>query len=167
MQKKSVSQKQGQISGNTQLPPDHPPLDMMRQIKELKNSLKNEPNNPELLTKMANSYFDIGNFKGAVSYYKKAVDLGGKKPETLIDLGVSYFNIGKFDSALYFVDQAVSIKPDHKLGLFNKGVIQFNLNQFQNAIETWENLIKLYPNSQEATAARGYIKQAKQLLTKS
>ncbi|EHO43334.1 Tetratricopeptide TPR_1 repeat-containing protein [Caldithrix abyssi DSM 13497] len=146
---------------------NHPDMEKMRQIQELKDRLKQEPENGQLMVHLANSYFDIGRFDLAKIYYKKAIEHQVKTPEVFIDIGVSYFNLAKLDSALMYVDEALKLEPDHRLGLYNKGVIEYNLNKFQNAIITWEKLIKVYPESKEATTVKQFIEEAKKRLNKS
>ena len=146
------------------MPANHPDMEKMRHIQEIKDQLKKDPGNVELMVHLANNYFDIGRFDLAVMYYRHAVESNVKKPEVFIDLGVSYFNLNKLDSALTYVNEALNIEPNHRLGLFNKGVIQYNLRQFNGAISTWEKLIKLYPASEEAATAKKFIEEAKKML---
>lgn len=148
------------------MPANHPDMEKMRHIQEIKDQLKADPNNTDLMIHLANNYFDIGRFDLAAIYYKKAIDHNLKQPEIFIDLGVSYFNLSKLDSALIFVNKALQLAPDHQLGLFNKGVIQYNMRQFDEAIATWNKLIKVHPESQEATTAKQFILEAKKMLNK-
>ncbi len=158
------SQKQSQ--SQSEMPANHPDMEKMRHIQEVKDQLKADPNNTELMVHLANNYFDIGRFDLAAIYYKQAVEHQVNRPEVLIDLGVSYFNLSKLDSALIFVNKALQKDPNHRLGLFNKGVIQYNMRQFAEAIATWDKLIRVHPESEEANTAKQFIVEAKKLLNK-
>ncbi len=162
LERKVLSQQQNAPAG--QMPANHPDMEKMQHIQDIKDQLAADPDNVDLMIHLANNYFDIGRFDLARDYYKKAIEHKTKKPEVFIDLGVSYFNLSKLDSALYFVDEALKLAPQHRLGLFNKGVIEYNLKQYKQAIATWEKLIKLHPQTQEATTAQQFIKEAQKMV---
>jgi len=158
------SQKQTQ--SQSEMLANHPDMEKMRHIQEIKDQLTADPGNIDLMVHLANNYFDIGRFDLAAVYYKKAIDHNLNQPEVFIDLGVSYFNLSKLDSALIYVNKALKFAPNHQLGLFNKGVIQYNMRQFDEAIATWDKLIKVHPESQEAITAKQFILEAKKMLNK-
>ncbi len=162
-----LKEQQNQTAMSGEFPANHPDMEKMKHIQEIKDQLKQNPTDTDLMIHLANNYFDIGRFDLAKVYYQKAVNNNVKTPEVYIDLGVSYFNLSQLDSALVFVNEALKLNPAHRLGLFNKGVIEFNLKKYEAAIATWQKLIQTHPESQEANTAKQFIEDAKKMLSKS
>lgn len=74
-----------------------------RDIKLLKDGLKNEPDNVRYMFYLANSYLNMGQYHGAIETYKKRIQMGGWKEE----LWYSYYSIGKAYMELEDMNKAV------------------------------------------------------------
>ena len=84
-----------------------------RDIELLTEGIKKEPNNDRYYFYLANSYYDIEDFKNSIQYYKKRIELGGWEEEvyySMYKLGLCYkklnYNtnkiINQFMEAFYF-----------------------------------------------------------------
>ncbi|HHJ52277.1 MAG TPA: tetratricopeptide repeat protein [Caldithrix abyssi] len=138
-----------------------PPMELMQKIKQLKDAHAKNPKDFDVNVELGNSYFDIGRYDKAISFYKTAIAVKPDQPPILIDLGVSYFNLQKSDSALFYMNQALKVQPDHPQGLYNLGIVYYNMGKRDKAIETWQRLIDAHPGSREAQAAKQFIEQVK------
>jgi tetratricopeptide (TPR) repeat protein len=128
-------------------------------IISLEAEVEKDSTEVEKLTELANSYFDIGNFKKAIAYYAKVLRNTPNNANILIDIGVSYFNISMGDTAILLLKRAVQINPKHQQGLYNLGIIYYNLGKTDEALTTWKRLIELNGNSKETQNAKKFIEQ--------
>ena len=136
----------------------------MESVQQLISDLKANPNDYNLIIQAGNAFFDIGGYKQAIHYYKKANNI---KPvvEILIDMGVCYFNLGYLDSALIVMQEGIKKNPNHKQGLYNIGIVLYNLGDFESAVVKWEQLIQAHPNTAEAIRVQQYINEIKNTQT--
>lgn len=74
-----------------------------RDIKLLKEGLRDEPENVRYMFYLANSYLNMGQYHGAIETYKKRINMGGWKEE----LWYSYYSIGKAYMELEDMNKAV------------------------------------------------------------
>lgn len=85
-----------------------------RDVKLLKMSLENEPNNPRTHFYLGNSYFDAGLFDQAIEWYEKRVLLGAWEQEiwySYYRLGQIYYDKKTFHKAIEYWLQATEIVP--------------------------------------------------------
>ncbi len=140
---------------------------IMQGIEGLKEALKEDPENYELNVKIANNFFDIGEFPKAIKYYQAAIKTNDSDPNVLIDLGVSYYNTNDADSALEYIKAALKISPNHPQGLYNSGIVHYNIGDSLAAIEVWEKLIETNSNTPQAETAKKFIDRLKSKTNKS
>jgi len=74
-----------------------------RDIKLLKDGLRDEPDNVRYMFYLANSYLNMGQYHGAIETYKKRIQMGGWKEE----LWYSHYSIGKAYMELEDMNKAV------------------------------------------------------------
>ena len=135
---------------------------MMESVQNLLSDLKTDPNNYNLIVQAGNAFFDIGRYRQAADYYKKANTIR-PATEILIDLGVCYFNLGHLDSALVIMNEGLKSSPNHKQGLYNIGIVLYNLGDYDSAVVKWKQLIKAHPNTVEAIRVQQYINEIKDI----
>ncbi|MBR2949961.1 MAG: tetratricopeptide repeat protein [Lachnospiraceae bacterium] len=80
------------------------------------------------------------------------------------DIAVSYYDIGyqafrdaDYDTAIENLKKAVEYDPDHEEALFALGNSYKEKGNKSQAIETYEKVIELFPDTQKAEQAAGYI----------
>jgi tetratricopeptide (TPR) repeat protein len=121
------------------------------QLKQLKASLKDDPDNVTLITHVANIYYDLDQPADAIEYYERALKLNPDDPMALTDCAVMYFESGNGDKALEYLDKAIAIKPDLAQAWFNKGLILMAAkNEPAKALEVWKEYVKLAPETEQA-----------------
>ncbi|MGE5113028.1 MAG: tetratricopeptide repeat protein [Acidobacteriaceae bacterium] len=127
--------------------------------------LQKDPNNSELLAKVASIYFRAGQFPLAVENYEKSVKI---KPTAagFVSLSNSYHYAGNDDKAFESLDRALKLDPKSPNALFNLGMLKWQVkNDPKGAIAAWEQLLKANPNHPRRAQVEGMIEKAKKHLT--
>lgn len=75
--------------------------------------LKNEKNNEQLLNKIALCYFQMGNFKKSLKYYKKVHELNPFDARNNFNLGCAYHYLNKNNDAIDYYNNAIKINPQY------------------------------------------------------
>lgn len=132
-------------------------LGNIQEINELAVQVKANPNNLELLLKLADLRFDSDFFQEAIKNYQSYIDKKPNDVDARLDMGISYFNIKNFTKAIEEMEKAIKIKPDHQVGLLDLGIVNLTAGNFKKSKEWLQKAIKVDPNSQ-------YAKKAKELL---
>ena len=118
--------------------------------------------NPEDLNgwkMLARSYMTLGNFKGAIDAFDRAIELeGGRDAQTLVSLGEARLadsggGIDENISALF--ESALAIDPNNPQALFYGGIGAFNRDNKELAASRWERLLALNP----PTEIQGILQQ--------
>ena len=92
-----------------------------RDIRLLKEGLEEEPTNGRYHFYIANSYKNTGQFKEAIEWYKKRVDLGGWHEEifySLFEIGNSYNELKDYERAIYYWLEAWNKHPRRAESLY-------------------------------------------------
>jgi len=154
-----------QMSGGP-VPPDSQAqggAPMVAEINALKAKLQQEPENLQVLARLANIYHDAGMWEQAVGYYERAVALRPNDPNLITDLGVCLRGLGRFDRALQAFEQAHALDPKHWQSLFNQAVVAtFDLGRKDLALKAIEAMKAIEPRPAELTADLARLEQALQ-----
>ena len=79
---------------------------MMAEINRLKGMLQDDPENGQVLLRLANIYHDGAMWQQAVGYYERAVKVTPDNPDILTDLGVCYRALKEHEKALELFSRA-------------------------------------------------------------
>jgi cytochrome c-type biogenesis protein CcmH/NrfG len=126
--------------------------------------LQKDPNNADLLAKVAGTYFRAHQFPLAVDYYERAIKI---KPtaEGFVSLSNSYHYTGSDDRAFDALNRALQIDPRSGNALYNLGLLNWQVkNDPKAAIEAWERFLKTNPNHPGRAHVESMIAKAKQHL---
>ncbi|MCG8472838.1 MAG: tetratricopeptide repeat protein [Desulfobacterales bacterium] len=112
----------------------------------LEAQLRKEPNNPALLVRLGNTYFDTDQYTKAIEAYEKALTISPGNPNVLTDLGIMYRRAGQPEKAIAAFDTAIAANPKHSNAYLNKGIVLvYDLNRREEALSTWEALREINP----------------------
>lgn len=115
-------------------------------IRLLEGAVAKEPGNYEAWVRLANSYFDTGLTKKAITAYDKALAINNSSANVWTDLGIMYRRSGQFDKALESFNEAGKRDPTHLMSRINMGIVYLHdLKDTDAAIATWEEVLKLNP----------------------
>jgi len=146
------------ITEGQQQGPDR--IKISREISQLEDIVKKDPNNYQALVTIGNDYFDLGEAQKAVDVYTRALAIKGDDPNVLTDMGVMYRQLKDFPKAVAAFRKAVSISPTHAQSRMNLGVVlMHDLNDPKGAIAAWEDYLRVAPNDPSAENIRRALEE--------
>jgi len=133
-----------------------------KQAAPLLEQLKSKPNDPALLSQIANFYYDAQAFPVAIDYYQKSLAIDPKNSSVRTDLATALFYNNNLDQSISEFDRVLKDDPKNGNALFNRGVVKWQGKMDVNgALADWELLLKQNPNYEQADKVRMFIAQAK------
>ena len=145
-----------------------PTLDDMKRMADkqadpLLAQLKTDPKNVELLNKTALTYKAAHQFKDAISYFQKALDVDPKNVAIRTDMASCMYYTGDVDGALAELDKSLTYDPKHQGTLMNIGIIKWQGKKDVNgAVAAWQTLLKRNPNFPQKAVIEHMITEAQQ-----
>ena len=135
-----------------------------KQAEPLLATLKTDPKNAALLNKTALTYKAAHQFKEAITYFQKALDVDPKNVAIRDDMASCMYYTGDVDGALDQLNKSLTYDPKHPGTLLNIGIIKWQgKNDVKGAVASWQTLLKLNPNFPQKEAVEHLITQAQQL----
>ncbi len=145
-----------------QLPENHPPIDLSNRLMALEEMARGKPANAEYRIEIGNIYYDMGQYRKAISGYEEALKLKPQDPNVETDLATCYYNLGEHDRALQILDRILQYRPNFPMAMFNKGIVlQVGKNDSRGAIAAWEALLQANPDFPQRAALEQRIREAK------
>ena len=145
-----------------------PSLDQMKgmadkQAAPLLEKLKANPNDADVLNQLGTVYRAAHQFKTAIDYYQKSLDINPKNVGARTDLASCLYYLGDVDGALAQLDKSLSYDPKHTGTLVNIGIIRWKgKNDVDGAIAVWQKALKLNPDAESKHILEHMIAQAQQ-----
>lgn len=125
--------------------------------------LKSKPNDPALLAKAGDVYYDAQQFPEAVKYYEASLKIDPKNPNIRSDMATAYYYLGDADRALAELNTSLQYRPNHPQTLLNLGLIKWQAKMDINgAVAAWQKLLDTNPNYEQAAQVKQMIAQAQQ-----
>ena len=132
------------------------------QAAPLLENLKADPNNPELLTRIGNVYYDVKQYPTAIEYYERSLKIQPANAAVRTDMGTAYWYTGNADTALAEFNKALAYGPNNPNTLINLGIVKWQgKNDAAGAIADWQKLLDTYPNYVGRENVQQLIDQAK------
>lgn len=117
-----------------------------RQAAPLLEKLRSDPKNSELLSQIGSTYHSLHQFKEAVGYYNKAVEVDPRNVAIRTKLAASLYRADDVDGAIDQLNQALRIDPRDANALFDLGMIKLHGKQDgKGALAAWQQLLKTNP----------------------
>ena len=98
-----------------------------------------------------------GNYKSAINYYEKALDIDAQFAFAWDNLGLSYRKLDNYDKALYAYQKSLAIDPNGVVPLQNIAVAYQYKKEYSKAIEAFNKLAALDKNNPEVFYGIGNI----------
>ena len=125
--------------------------------------LKSKPNDPALLAKAGDVYYDAQQFAEAVKYYESALKVDPKDPNVRSDMATAYYYLGDADRAIAELNTSLQYRPNHPQTLLNLGLIKWQAKMdIEGAVASWQKLLDTNPNYEQAAQVKQMIAQARQ-----
>lgn len=127
-------------------------------IDDLNAKLKASPRDTELLSRLADAYFDKKQFDEAVKYYKKVIELKPDDASTYNEIGLSLHYQGKSAEGVKYIDEGIKKNPYFQKIWLTKGfILAYGMGDINGAKEAWEKTKALNPESNVGKAAADYL----------
>ena len=131
------------------------------QAAPLLEQAKSNPNDPDLLTRIGNIYYDVQDYPTAISYYQRVLKIQATNADVRTDLATAYWYTGNPDSAIQEFNKALTYQPNKANTLFNLGVVQWQGKMdIKSAVATWQKLLATNPNYENKDKVRQLIAEA-------
>ena len=149
-------------------PPRMPSLEDLKrmadkQAEPLVTKLKADPKNVDLLYKTALTYKAAHQFKEAITYFQKALDVDPSNVPVRTEMASCMYYLGDVNGALTELNKSLSYDPKHAGTLMNVGIIKWKgKNDVKGAIAAWQTLLKLNPDFPQRSTIEQLIDQAQQ-----
>jgi cytochrome c-type biogenesis protein CcmH/NrfG len=136
-----------------------PSLEEMKSMADKKaapllEKLKSDPNNTDLLSQVGLIYKSTHQFKEAISYYEKAVQIDPKNVPTRTELASCLYYTGDVDGAIEQLQTSLQHDPKDINSLFNLGMMKWQGKQdSKGALAAWQLLLKSNPQIDAAHKA--------------
>lgn len=131
------------------------------QAAPLVEKLKASPNDPDLLAKIGNLYYDVQSYPTAIDYYQRSLELQPANAGVRTDLATAYWYVGNPDTAIKEFHKALSYEPNKANTLFNLGVVQWQGKMdIKAAVASWKKLLATNPNYEGKDKVLQLIAQA-------
>lgn len=133
-------------SDGSQLPADHPPTEAAQMLMALQQKIDQDPQNVELLTQIANLYYDLGQYDKAADFYQQSLNIRPGAADIETDLATCFHYLGQEDKSLEILEKVLQYQPGFPQAMFNKGaVLVYGKNDVQGALRIWEELLRSDP----------------------
>ncbi len=126
-------------------------------IEILLEHLKKDPENVEVLLKVANHYYDSEESEAAIETYKKLVVLMPDDAEILSQLGLCYGYVGDFFNAIEVFEKALKIEPEDSLLLSFLADSYSYVDEYNKAIFLFNKALEINPEETYALDSLGII----------
>ena len=132
-----------------------------KQAEPLLASLKQNANDPEVLYKIGNIYYDTRQFPEAVKYYEQSLKLKPAAADIRTDMATAYYFMGDADRAIAEFDEVLKQNPKHANALFNEGMVKWEgKGDISGAIVSWKKLLASNPDYPKREQVENLIAKA-------
>ena len=98
---------------------------------------------------------NIGDLKGAIQEYNKAIELDQLYADAYFNRGVLKYKTGNIKSAILDYNKAIELDPLDTMAYYNRGIAKFDMKDVKGAIKDYNKSIELNPIYAEAYYNRG------------
>lgn len=109
------------------------------------DSYRNKTDYIEACFKLASAYQDQNNFKEAIVYYRRAIELKPDFVEASYNAALAYQALGQFDEAIAWYRRALEIKPDVAEAFNNLGKVLLETGKGDEAQACFLEALRLKP----------------------
>lgn len=133
-------------------------------IRQLEDTLKDDPKNFAALRELGNIRYDERNFSEAAALYARALEVEPDNVDVRSDRGGALLQSEHVDEAIVELKTALSKNPTHPQALFILGVALFQgKNDREGALAAWRKLVEAHPELPEMDLVKQQIKQVEDL----
>jgi len=106
-----------------------------------------ELNDRDLNKLLADFYFNLGNYKKALSLLKKIIEIDPQDHKAIWQIWEMYLITGDFETAELLIDKAISINQSNPKYYISMVEVLYNTDRKKDAVEMMEKIVKLRPTN--------------------
>jgi tetratricopeptide (TPR) repeat protein len=118
--------------------------DFTNSISEFQNAIKIDNRFVYAYDHLAISYRRQENYKKAIKYYKKSLEIFPEGDVALLNIAVSYSFLKDYQNSLKYYNDLIFLYQDNPEGYFGAGKIQYVISDYENALENVFNAHRMY-----------------------
>lgn len=126
-----------------------------KKVEKLRADLKTRPKDYRLNYELGNALYDAGDQNGAITAYKKAIELNPKFVKAYVNLGETQRDKGDVKDAIATLEKASQLDPKDDLALAALGFAYYSDKRYPDAMHQFDRALKLNPRSVHATYYMG------------
>ncbi len=88
-----------------------------------------------------------GDYKEAIVFLKKAIELNPEFSEAYYNLGVSYERLGNHKDAIEMLKKTIDLSPGNPNAYYALGYAYYQKKKYKEAIDAFERTVSLQPNN--------------------
>ena len=125
------------------------------QAGPLMAKLNADPKNPDILTSIANLYYDAQQYSTAIDYYSRSLLSRPADASVRTDMATAYWYLGNADQAIAEFNKALTYAPTNPNTLFNRGLVKWKgKHDSAGAIADWKKLLDANPDYDQREKVR-------------
>ncbi len=126
------------------------PPELNEKIAKLEDTLKELtalgfPTDAKTAFLRGNYFYNLGNFKKALSNYSWSLKLDPTHRSTYYNRGATYFRLGRYKEALVDSNRTLELKPDDHDTLNNRGNAYVGLGRYKEALADYNRALEIKP----------------------
>ena len=129
-------------------------------IEQLKAQLLNNPNDFNMLSALADMYFESSQYFEAIQTYDRAIAVNPACADCFNDKGLALYYLGDANAAIESFDKAIEIDPTYTNAWLSKGYVLVSVGRYQEAIEPLNKVKELDTTGDLAPEADKFLATA-------
>lgn len=106
-----------------------------------------DPNDRDLNKLLADFYFNLWNYKKALSLLKKIIEIDPQDHKAIWQIGEMYLITWDFETAELLIDKAISINQSNPKYYISMVEVFYNTDRKKDAVDIMEKVVKLRPTN--------------------
>lgn len=142
-----------------------PPLSVedLEKIEDLKEDLRNKPDDSSSCKRLGNLYSRTGQTRGAFEAYEQYLKLEPEDAEVRTDVGLLLRSLGDFDAAVEAFRKAMTADPKHGRSRYYLGLVLLqDKRDIQGATRAWEDFLKVSPGGELSRQVKVQLERLKE-----
>ena len=130
----------------------------MVHAQEKEEAVNPSPNELEAVKEL-NKATDLmlkGDYKEAIEFLEKAIELNPEFSEAYYNLGISYERLGKHKDAIEMLKKTIELSPDNPNAYYALGYAYYQKKKYKKAIDAFEHTVSIQPNNAFAFQKLGF-----------
>ncbi len=99
---------------------------------------------------LGDKQFGLGNYKEAIAYYSKAIELNPNYAKAYNNRGITYDELGQYDKGIADYNKAIELDPKYAEAYYNQAYAYSKLGQTERAISDLKKVLEIDPNYGDA-----------------